>query len=91
MPNIEAYGISNVSGITATIGASDLPEEFRKEIVITKIESSCWSTYDGISQPFIRICSTDEKDIDMIAKKVLQPLRYDIETLVLTGFYPGKK
>ena len=90
MPNIELYGISNASGITAVIRASDLPEEFRKEIVITKIESSCWSIYDGTAQPFCRVISTEQEEIDKIVP-VLKPLGYDVETLVLSGFIPADK
>ena len=86
MPNIELYGELSGDRMYDNVRTAALQLSLKDEIVITDHRSAtCLNLYSK-GQPFIRVCSTDKVRIDAIVE-VLQPLGYDIETLVLTGFY----
>lgn len=89
MPNIEIYSQKDDMYRRVMIATRDLPYPLKIDIVITDFKMvGCYNRM-GKLQPFVRVCSTDKAEIDAVVE-VLQPLGYDIETLVLTGFY-GKK
>ncbi|MEK7555336.1 MAG: hypothetical protein AAB516_00740 [Patescibacteria group bacterium] len=93
MPNIEIYGQPDDHArskmyVKVTDAMRNLT--FQDDIVITDLSSVYCYDLRGCLQPFIRVYDTDKKEIDMVVE-ALQPLGYDIETLLLTGFYPGKK
>jgi hypothetical protein len=75
-----------LSKLSSTIKESILP--WKDQVVITEFNSSCNDLEDN-SMPFLRVCSTDREEINALVQ-VLEPLQMDIETLLLTGFYPGK-
>ncbi|MEW5907994.1 MAG: hypothetical protein AB1643_02345 [Patescibacteria group bacterium] len=90
MPNIELYGIARHSAESITLVAvlSKLP--LKDEIVMTSFQGSICADLNGSPQPFIRVISTDENEIEIIVKaiKSIEFLHLDIETLKISGFYP---
>lgn len=88
MSNIEIYSQKDDMYRRVMMATRDLP--FKNDIVITNFKMvGCYNRM-GELQPFVRVCSTDKVEIDEIVE-VISPLGYDIETLILTGFYLGKK
>lgn len=90
MPNIQLYGFESTAEVFDFLSEALEKSSLRDEVVITNMFSSRSINLNGDVLPFIRIASTDSAEIDELVK-VLQPLGYDIETLVLNGFYLGKK
>ena len=89
MPNIEIYSQRNDDMYRNVMMATrELP--FKGDVVITDFRSVRCLNRMGELQPFVRVCGTDKAEIKAIVE-MLWPLGYDIETLVLTGFYLGKK
>ncbi len=88
MPNIEIHGFGGNETwykLREVINQSELL--FKKDIVITEVGSYCRNLV-GITQPFLRICDTDHKRAEKLAK-VLEKLNLDIEVLILKRFYPA--
>ena len=100
MPNIEVYGfvaphLDNIASELAKTRAiqqkiyehiEELP--WADEVVVTIIDSaSVDKKFNNF--PFFRICSTDMEEINTLISK-LEPIGYDMEWLLLTGFKPAK-
>lgn len=90
MPNIQLYGFESTAEVFDFLSKAFEKSSLKDEIVITNMYYSRSFNLEGKILPFIRIASTDSVEIEELVK-VLQRLGYDIETLVLTNFYPGEK
>lgn len=102
MPNIEIHGVHGLDTIAGqlTEKQSKLYSEIFKtielkahelmdEAVVTICNDHCLDR-QGQSQPFLRICSTDQVQTRKLVM-ILKPLGLDIETMVVTAFYPKEK
>jgi hypothetical protein len=87
MPNIELHGYSKkyiatvLNRIRMALG--DMPDA--KEIVTTTYPDSV-AALDGTSSPYLRVVSTPDGLGDLL--KRLEPLREDIEVLLLQSWIP---
>lgn len=88
MPNIQIHGLSVYTAGTTkddiVSAIKNLP--FAADAVITIVPSKCVDI-KGNPQPFLRICSPEKSRFRPLVK-ALKPLKLDIETLLLSGFYP---
>ncbi len=94
MPNIKVHGLLRIDSyplakkIFVVIG-KDAPE-LEKEAVVTLCDDECIDC-DGKSQPYLEIASSNPVETNTLVR-ILRPLAnsegLDIETAIITGFFP---
>lgn len=103
MPNIMIFGLNltdckvESKKIALILAQSQLPYRIYNEMVITCVPSECYGVSDIVvggtiahSQLFLRVCSDDAEEIKQIVE-LLNEKGYEIETLLIHRFYPGKR
>lgn len=100
MPNVKIFGFprSDSTNYTLTQEKANLAVAIRNHLsqlpfaddtVITLVDSWCHNLR-VVRSPYLEVASSDPAQIEAIVK-VLKPLGYDIETIVIHGFHPAKK
>ncbi|HRY31266.1 MAG TPA: hypothetical protein P5328_02665 [Candidatus Paceibacterota bacterium] len=91
MPNIEIHGFRDGGQIAAEIRAlisARIPEV--KDDFVTTVVPSKVTNWSVISRPFIRVASTNKKDLARVARRINLELGLDVEWLLLGAFFEGK-
>ena len=93
MPNIKVHGLPRSGSfslhgqIFAAIEAG--APELKEHAVVTFCADACLDS-DHNPQPYLEISSTNPMETNTLVR-ILKPLGLDIETGVITGFYPKDK
>lgn len=102
MPNIMIFGLNltdckvESKRIALILVQGGLPYKTYNETVITNIPSESYPVFEIIARndtkthPFLRVCSDNEEEIKQLAE-LLNGRGYEIETLLIHRFYPGKQ